>query len=160
MDITQEDLESITDNVWMSTMGLSVTPLIDRPTIATDAGTLTGVIEIDGAWRGSVTVACSRVLASLAARVFFGLTDDPNTEPTATQIEDALAEVTNMTGGNLKAIFPEPCVLSMPQVVSAMDPSRLPGRVIGDVAFECSGEPFLVQVRELDAAADGVGFTL
>lgn len=157
MEIAREDLDSITENVWTTTMGLSVLPwLLETPQIERTAEALAGWIAIDGAWRGSVTLACPRGLARIVARVIFGLDDQGIGEPTAAQMDDALAELTNMTGGNLKALLPEPCVLSLPRITTPEEASRRPGSMIAEATFECSGEPFVVRVYEEAIADDAV----
>ena len=149
MEIAPEDLQSITDNVWTTTMGLPVLPwLLETPCLERDAEALAGTIAIDGAWRGGVTLSCPRALARLVARVIFGLDGDDAPEPTASQMEDALAELTNMTGGNLKALLPEPCVLSLPRIATPEAALQHPGALFAEASFECGGEPFVVRVYE------------
>ncbi len=154
MPIAREDLESITDNVWTTTMGMPVAPTFDAPVPAGSDGALAGSIDIEGAWRGGVTLSCPRALAGLIARVIFGLDGDDAPEPTATQMADALAELTNMTGGNLKALLPEPCVLSLPHISTPEEASRHHGTLVAEATFECSGEAFVVRVYEESVAAD------
>lgn len=157
MEIAREDLDSITDNVWTTTMGLPVLPwLLDPPRIDHAAGALAGSIAIDGAWRGGVTLSCPQALARRVAEVIFGLEDAEAAEPTPSQMADALAELTNMTGGNLKALLPEPCVLSLPSISTPEEASRHPGQLIAEACFECEGEPFVVRVYEEAVAADAV----
>jgi len=136
-------------------MGLPVLPwLLETPRIERTAGALAGWIAIDGAWRGSVTLSCPQGLAQLVARVIFGLDEEGVREPTVAQMGDALAELTNMTGGNLKALLPEPCVLSLPRITTPEEASRRPGAMIAEATFECSGEPFVVRVYEEAVAAE------
>lgn len=157
MQIAREDLESITDNVWNTTLGLPVVPAFDLPAVDETDGALAGAIDIDGAWRGGVTLSCPHGLAQLVARVIFGLDDDGAADPTPTQMADALAELTNMTGGNLKALLPEPCVLSLPHISTPAEARRHPGTLVAEAAFECAGEPFVVRVYEESVAADAAG---
>lgn len=154
MTIAREDLESITDNVWTTTMGLPVVPTLDGSVPTGSDGALAGSIDIDGAWRGGVTLSCPRGLARIVAQVIFGLDGDDAPEPTPTQMADALAELTNMTGGNLKALLPEPCVLSLPHISTPEQASRHLGTLVAEATFECSGEPFVVRVYEESVAAD------
>ena len=69
-------------------------------------------------------------------------------EPAPEEVRDALAEITNVTAGNLKSLVCGHCDLSMPEVTT-----RLLGRqmqpqesVIARQAFICDGEPLLVTV--------------
>jgi chemotaxis protein CheX len=69
--------------------------------------------EITGEWNGTVCLSCSRVAARQAAAVMFGLGDD---ELTAADISDAVGELINVVGGNIKSLVPGPSVLSLPSV--------------------------------------------
>jgi chemotaxis protein CheX len=67
-----------------------------------------------------------------------------STEPCKTSVgdmQDALAELVNMIGGNIKALLPDGCFLSLPAVVEGGDYSaRVPGtRLASRVEFVCSG---------------------
>ena len=70
----------------------------------------------------------------------------PEQSATAEQTQDALGELTNMVGGNIKALLPVPSRLSLPAVAEGADYlALLPGgRVVSEVNFECLGEPFFV----------------
>lgn len=157
MHIAGTDLESITDNVWNTMLGLPVMPACEAAAIDDAPGTLAGSIDIDGAWRGGVTLTCPRGLAQLIARVIFGLDAADAPEPTPTQMADALAELTNMTGGNLKALLPESCVLSLPQVSLAAAAPRHAGVMVAEASFECAGQPFVVRVYEEPVHAEATG---
>jgi chemotaxis protein CheX len=66
-------------------------------------------------------------------------------EPEAVTLDetrDALGELTNMMGGNLKALLPGPSRLSLPTVVEESGPGVDPlGNLpINQIAFECDGE--------------------
>jgi chemotaxis protein CheX len=76
-------------------------------------------------------------------------------QATIAQAQDAIAELVNMTGGNLKGLVPEPSQLSLPSVTTGSDLAhRMPGsRLVDAVAFACDGEPFVVSVHERDPAA-------
>ena len=71
-------------------------------------------------------------------------------ELTTADLHDALGELTNMTGGNLKALLPEPCTLGLPVVVEGVDYRfRLPGSApVRRSAFRVGDEPIVVTVLE------------
>ena len=79
-------------------------------------------------------------------------------EPAAAGLEevrDALGELTNMLGGNLKALLPGPCFLGLPTVVSGHDYAVrvLESRLLLQVGFFSRGLPFLVRVLQRQPAA-------
>jgi hypothetical protein len=146
MEIAAEDLESIAENVWGTTLGIGVSRLPEWAGPDTTPGMLVGVVRIGGAWRGSVAVHCPAELAGAAAEIIFGV--DPAAPPTATEMRDALLELTNMIGGNLKALLPETCELSLPVVTAAADGATPAGRRIAELALACESHPLLVTVFE------------
>jgi len=63
-------------------------------------------------------------------------------------MQDAIAELANMVGGNLKSILPGPSMLSLPEPVTPTagthDPAE--GRRLTNVALCCENEPIHVTV--------------
>ena len=97
--------------------------------------------------RGAVAVHCAVDLARQVAALMFNMSPE-NTS--IEEVQDALGELVNMTGGNLKALLAEPCYLSLPAVVEGHNYTlRIPGSaLVSQVAFECQGHPFLVTLLE------------
>jgi len=145
MVISEQDISCVTEAVWASTLDLGVEPC-PAPTRPTDAARLVGRVHITGAWTGSVFIVCSGDLARTAAAAIFG---GPPEQASDTQSREALAEIINMTAGNLKALLPEPCQLGLPAVspaeTSEFDALTQP-RSLTEVGFTCQGRPFVVRV--------------
>lgn len=145
MVISEQDISGVTEAVWGSTLDLGVqpAPAAMRPT---DSARLVGRVNITGAWTGSVFIVCSGDLARTAAAAIFGGAPEQASE---TQSCEALAEIINMTAGNLKALLPEPCQLGLP-AVSATQAEELEApvepRSFTEVGFTCLGRPFVVRV--------------
>jgi chemotaxis protein CheX len=147
--ISDEDIQGITENVWVSTLGLGVDPA--APFTGSSADMPSGRVDIGGAWTGTVMVRCAPPLAREVAAIMF------QTEPetaTALQVSDAITEIVNMIGGNLKALLPEPCALAIPVVG---DGTAVDGRIAVEMTFECLGHAFIVSVHARDAAVAAVG---
>lgn len=107
---------------------------------------LTSVVHIEGAWQGAVTVHCPATLGSvLAARLFV---DGP--DPTDVDVRDLLGELANMLGGNIKALLPEPCSLSLPSVTAGRDydVQVVDTSVAARVRFTCEGLPLIITLLE------------
>lgn len=151
MRFSENDINRITESIWRSIAGLE---LVRARTIPTHDGTrpfITGCVHITGAWEGAVTVDCTIALARRVASAMFAVRAEAATE---SEIQDALGEMTNMTGGNIKSLLPAPSILSLPAVADGSD-YRLNfpgGRKLSQVAFECDGEPLLVTLLERDEA--------
>src|SRR4051794_14989654 len=143
--ISEQDISGVTEAVWVSTLDLLVEPS-PTPVQPTDAARLVGRVHITGAWTGSVFIVCSGELARTAAAAIFGAAPDQARD---TQSREALAEIINMTAGNLKALLPEPCHLGLPSVsdAAAGELDMLPQpRSLTEVGFTCEGSPFVVRV--------------
>jgi chemotaxis protein CheX len=143
MDFGEDEIRSITESVWTSVLGLEVQSCPEWVAAPDEQGLMTGVVAISGAWGGLVVLQCPLALARRAAAIMFDVEIDA---ATAEQTRDALGELTNMTGGNLKSLLPEPCDLALPEVTGVTEVPR--GRLALRVAFECNGEAFAVSVIE------------
>jgi chemotaxis protein CheX len=148
MQIYEEEIYRITETVWHSILGLEMArreePLPEQP----DARFLTGYVQITGAWHGALRVDCSFQLARRLAAIMFRFEAK---QTTIDDIRDALGEVANITGGNIKGLLPGPCRLSLPVVVDGSDEALvLPGsRILTRITLECEQEPFRVTLLSL-----------
>ena len=153
----EPELTEITERVWTS---LVEVPLLPRqpgqPGPVVGARTFTGCVQITGAWEGAVTVHCSEALAKILTAAMFMV--DPD-ETTPEEVSDALGELANMVGGNVKALLPEPCRISLPAVADGMDYRlSVPGaRPLTAVTWTCAGEPLMVRLLERKTAESGAG---
>ena len=97
---------------------------------------------------------CSAELARRAAVVMFSVELD---KVSPEQVRDAVGELTNMTGGNLKALLPPPCQVSLPTVTEETNgkPPASGGQLRSRVFFQCQGQPF--SVRLLESSKDPAG---
>lgn len=144
MPVTDDDIREITDAVWLATLGLPV----EDDAVAFDEGRrLTGCVVISGAWEGAVTVEVSAALARRAAAVMFDVEEaDLDDE----EVRDALGELTNMTGGNIKTLVGGMSRLSIPAVTEGHDYTvSIPGAtIVNTVKLGCLSEPLRVTVLE------------
>lgn len=107
----EQDLVDITRSVWKTTLGFDVAAFLEPP--SPDAGPeICATVELRGAWSGSLSLHCPRDLARRAAAAFYGRSP---AEVVDAELRDAVGELANMTGGNLKGLLPGPCVLSTPR---------------------------------------------
>ncbi|MBS2012975.1 MAG: chemotaxis protein CheX [Deltaproteobacteria bacterium] len=104
-----------------------------------DAPTITTAVDIHGAWEGTVAISFP---SGLARRLATAL-DEGAEPPSETEVSDALCEIVNMVGGNLKAMLPAPSSLSPPRLTAS--PSTVGGRTQW---FACEGERFGVTINE------------
>lgn len=151
MEPIENAICEVTQMIFSAMLGLDVYPA--DPGGGADAvgqRSVAGSVQISGAWEGAVTVHCAAALASEMAAILF---DIPAERASRSEACDAVAELANMAGGNLKALMPEPSRASLPAVVEGTDlATSLPGsRLVGSVRFECRGHPIEVSLFERDA---------
>jgi chemotaxis protein CheX len=142
--LTPDAVFRIAESVWSMILNLPLRRSAE-PRRASER-TLCASVQIDGAWQGVVNLHCSAVVADQAAMTMFGLVGQA---PAPEQVQDALGELANMVGGNVKALLGEGCRLSLPTVVDGIDYSvRVPGRTdeVVRVPMACGDEPVLVSV--------------
>jgi chemotaxis protein CheX len=151
-EIAVDDLRQITESIWFAIAGLAVERVDPDVVRARTGSTFAGCVHVTGAWSGAVALHCSEPLARRVAAAIF---DVESGLATLGQTQDAVGELVNMTGGNVKALLPEPSRLSLPTVAQGIDfTASTPGsRLAGQVAFACEGEPLLVTVLERDESS-------
>lgn len=149
MHSLQPILCELTERIWKTVLGLDLHPETtgSRPL---SGPCLTGCVQLTGDWEGAVTLSCPMALGRHIAAIVFGLPADLTT---ASDVRDALGELANMTGGNLKAVLSDQCRLSLPVVAEGSDPAPLvPGtRSLCEAAFECRGHVVRVAVWQRGA---------
>jgi chemotaxis protein CheX len=132
----------ITRVVWKTTLGLEVVNPKEVPS-KPQGPNYRATVELRGAWNGDLSLSCAGDLARRAAGVLFDKAPDQVVDSEAL---DALGELANMTGGNLKALLPAPCALSTPKTSRAPDEIATPGAL--RVEFACGPQYFTVELTQ------------
>ncbi|MFN3587628.1 MAG: chemotaxis protein CheX [Moraxellaceae bacterium] len=132
-----EHICDITENVWTGFLDL---PLARRNAQERPCE-YESCIRVEGAWNGEVRVACSRQLAQRVATAMF---HSPGQDICEEFCVDALNEIANIIGGNVKALLPSPSRLGLP----AFHHGEAAGGVGQVVHFNSDGEPLRVQLVE------------
>jgi len=146
MVVAENDMAVLIDEIWLTMLGMAVhraTP--GEPHLRADEPQLDGIINITGDWQATVALQVPRLLATRIATVMFHLTEKP---PTLEDMQDAVGELTNMLGGNIKALYSGESHLSLPMVIEGSGYSvRVPStHVLSRVEFMCEGYPAAVNL--------------
>lgn len=146
-DTLDNEITEITESIWQSVLGVPAHLGGSIQAAPKHTHFLSGGLSITGEWRGIVVVQCPRALGRIIAARMFELNDAEITED---DIRDAMGELTNMTGGNIKALLPGPSFLGLPVVVDGRHHmvSVPESRVVTQLTFECDGHPLVVSVVE------------
>ncbi|MFQ5451066.1 MAG: chemotaxis protein CheX [Nitrospinaceae bacterium] len=158
MQFIENEICEYTENIWKSTLALEAKPTQDEYNPGKQKDFLAGCVQITGSWEGTVAIHCPMSLARQVAAIMFSLEENSIDKE---QIQDALGELANMTGGNIKSLLPEPCYLSLPAVALTSSALRIPGsELLTKVTFECNGNHFLVSLlKRIEADGDGTEST-
>lgn len=143
MNPLERHLVDIVQTVWKCTLSLDIVPCdLSAPTATAECRS---TVTIEGAWNGTLSISCPADLTREAAAVFFGR---PPAELSDREALDALGELANMTGGNLKAVLPGPCRLSTPRSTAVAAAAASAGTLRQD--FSCDGRRFSVELSKED----------
>lgn len=107
---TAADLDKIAGQVWAAFLDDGSEVVVQGPT---EDAEVAASVAIVGAYEGHVIVACTRDSARAVASALFAIADD---DVTADDVSDALGELANVLGGNVKSILPGPSKMSLPTV--------------------------------------------
>lgn len=142
MQFIEKEICDYTESIWKSILSLDAKPAQNGSSSAENNYAFAGCVHITGAWNGTVTMHYPMSLAKQVASIMFDLHGEPVEDEL---LQDALGELTNMTGGNIKSLLPEPCFLSLPAVAKTDSAMRVPGsELVSKVTFQCNGENFQV----------------
>ncbi len=140
--LTADMISEITLETWeaiLAEAGSRLSPKASRP-----GEEITGYVDIADAWRGNIGLTCSLAAAKHAASIMF---DMDESELGQSEINDAIGELVNIVGGNIKALLPAPAEMSIPHVIEGSpvdDPDRPPP--LREVRFEWLDELVIVRV--------------
>ena len=108
---TLEDVQAVVEEVWSSFLGA------DEPLLVGIPGELvtgwSAAVTITGAWEGMVSIELPTPVAEEVCRRMLGVEETHDED-----VADAVGELVNMIGGNIKSLMPGPSVLSLPVVAA------------------------------------------
>ncbi|TWG98631.1 chemotaxis protein CheX [Nocardioides sp. J9] len=114
-----DDVGAVTDDVWLALVGEDEV-LLPRPVPPGSPFDATGAwsaaVTVTGEWQGVVTVELDEQVARLLSARMLALPEDGPVNDG--DVADAVGELVNMVGGNVKSLMPGPSVLSLPSVAA------------------------------------------
>jgi chemotaxis protein CheX len=144
MTLASDDITEIAREVWSGMLGLD-SEVVPTGTDQGDGQLFTGTVTVTGAADCLVSIQTSDAGARAYAAAMFGSTAG---EVADDEVVDAVGELTNMVGGNIKSLLPEPSRLSLPAVAQGRRQLlHVPGaEVLNQVALSSEGEQVLITV--------------
>lgn len=155
MTLNESEIAQFVADIWEWQLGL----LLQRSSRKVAPGTedmYEGHVTISGAWQGTIVLLCSTAQVRQAAAILFNI--EPQTVSDV-QARDALGELTNIIGGNVKPFLPQPAQMSLPVVTEGLDVARsVPGQqLVTELGFELGRHPFMVRVYQEENTTCEIG---
>jgi chemotaxis protein CheX len=149
LDLQLDDIRVVTDDVWTSFLS-TYGPLEWSPVSLEEASSTGELVQasvaIHGDWSGTVTLEMAPATAETAARTMLHLDAVEDGDVT-----DALGELVNMIGGNIKSLLPSGSTLGLPIVsIAPLRPARSEGTEHYRVELTWAGTPIRIRVWSVE----------
>ncbi len=143
MHLSSDDVAQIIQEVWRSILDIDAKAVDMHSTETNDA--VAGSVGVTGATDCLISMEMGGDGARRFAATMFGMADD---EASDDDIADGIGELTNMVGGNIKSLLPEPSTLSLPVVAQGKSPTlRVPGgKPLLEAGYIAGGFPMFLTV--------------
>lgn len=143
MHLSSDDVAQIVQEVFSSMLGLDIEPV--EGAVTSVGAAVAGSVGVSGATDCLISLEMQEEAALRVAAAMFGL-EVP--ELSDDDIADAVGELTNMVGGNIKSLLPEPSMLSLPVVAHGRIPTLkvVGGKQLLNQGFLCGEYPVYVCV--------------
>ena len=154
MQFLEPEVVELTRTVWETVLNLPIEPVDADVRPRDDEETISACVHISGGWAGSCVLTCPTSLGRAIAAAMFALEPDEVDEEL---LYDAVGEVANMIGGNVKGLVPGPSQLSLPAVATGIH-TRLavPGsHEVTKVSFRSGDDPVRVVLMEVNDTKGG-----
>lgn len=141
------DVEQVLTQVWSSFVG-GDEPLLPHSVGGTPfdvAQTWSATVTIADGWNGSVSVELSHDVAVSLTRTMLCLPEADTVEDG--DLADAVGELVNMVGGNIKSLLPGPSRLSLPAVAAGRAVAPTDAVEVARLDGQWAGEPVRVTVH-------------
>jgi len=145
MQFFEKEIKEYAKFAW-STLGLKITPSSEK-FLPNSENFVTANIQISGEWQGIIALKIERHLARQLAVKMFSMEEEQVTDE---EINDAVSEMVNIIGGNLKSLLPQPNQLSLPMVDMKGTRIQFPfTKQLSQSVFDCAGNAFEITIHQV-----------
>jgi CheY-specific phosphatase CheX len=141
--VDEEVVASIVEQVWESLFDTGAPPWYAELPALTDR--VAAEVRLRGDWNGSVRVSCEPATAEWIARTMLALAGDDSLPDD--DVHDALGEVVNVVGGNVKGTLGGETSLGLPVVRPFQFDGREP---VSRRVVDWLGRPVVVEVFDVE----------
>ncbi len=145
MQFLEKEIQQYTQLVCSTILGIEVHPLPGQYETS-PSETFTGSVQITGKWNGGLLLSLPSSLVDKLAETLFSLESG---KASTEDRKDAVGELINMIGGNIKALLPQPCTLSVPHLGPEGQNLNFPSaKRVTHCQFKCQGKTFGLSMYE------------
>jgi CheY-specific phosphatase CheX len=139
-------VHAIVEQVWSSFLGEEepLLPRFDAPSAFPADDVWSGAVSVHGGWTGTVTIELSAAVAQSLTRLMLALGEEPLDDG---DVADAVGELVNMVGGNIKSLMPGPSALTLPGVAAGRAAHATDVATVARFDALWCGEPVRVSVH-------------
>lgn len=143
--VSQDTVVEIVESIFSTMLEIDVS--LSDSAHSPSGERMTSTVYLEGDWNGAVSLECNRSQACQFAGRFLATDPPPAVDD---DVKDALGELVNMIGGNIKSVLTKETRLSMPSVIDGHDYElRICGSHSRDVsAFQFFGGTFWVTILD------------
>ena len=114
----EQELETISRMIWQPNLSLELVRVHELPPEVMNISTYASSVHILGGWCGSISIEITPQMAESVTRRVLEI---PENMPVGDEWKGVLKEFANVTGGNIKGLLGENCILSTPSAVFSKD---------------------------------------
>jgi chemotaxis protein CheX len=141
--VDDELVLSVVDQVWDTLLEAPATPWAGPEPSGPDV--LRAEVALRGEWNGLVRLTCDTATAALIAARMLSLA--PHEDLAAEDVHDAVGEVVNVVGGNVKGALGGQTSLGLPEVGALPRPPRdEPEEPVTRCVLDWQGSPVVLEV--------------
>ncbi|BDO43406.1 chemotaxis protein CheX [Cellulomonas sp. NTE-D12] len=144
--IAHDEVQAIAQEVFAAMIDGEPESLVPWPDAGTGSDAVVAWVDVHGPWLGRASLETSTPAAHELARALLSMEAD-ETVPRE-DVVDALGELANVVGGNVKALLPEHGTLGLPKVADRLPDGQL-AAAVQRVPLAWRGHPFVVTVWEV-----------
>ena len=145
MQFLEKEIQQYTQLVCSTLLGYEVSPLPGSYDISS-TDTFSGSVQVTGKWQGIILLSLPSALVNTLTEALFSLEQGKVSNEDR---KDAVGELINMIGGNIKALLPQPSAISVPLLALEGHQQYFPStKMVTHCQFECDGKPFALSLYE------------
>ena len=145
MQFLEKEIQQYTQLVCSTLLDYEVNPLPGSYDVSS-TDTFSGSVQVTGKWQGIILLSLPSALVNTLTEALFSLEQGKVSNEDR---KDAVGELINMIGGNIKALLPQPSAISVPLLALEGHQQYFPStKMVTHCQFECNGKPFALSLYE------------